>query len=175
MKPLAITILFFAFSISHQLAAQSEVEPPVSKACESAERRAFDFWVGDWVVHRPDGQLAGHNRITRIEGGCALREEWRSANGSYTGSSYNAFNPATDKWHQTWVDNQGGVLQLSGGLDGEDMVLTSAGQDNPDQDAKLDRIRWTPLPDGRVRQLWEKSDNGGADWRTVFDGYYSRR
>jgi hypothetical protein len=31
------------------------------------------------------------------------------------------------------------------------------------------------LPDGRVRQHWETSKDGGATWTTAFDGYYRRR
>jgi hypothetical protein len=36
------------------------------------------------------------------------------------------------------------------------------------------RITWTPLPDGRVRQLWEVSSDGGSSWAVSFDGYYER-
>ena len=41
--------------------------------------------------------------------------------------------------------------------------------------ASLQRIRWTSQPDGRVRQLWEASENEGKDWKVVFDGWYTRR
>ena len=34
---------------------------------------------------------------------------------------------------------------------------------------------WTPLPDGRVRQFFEHSDDGGATWVSWFDGYYTRQ
>jgi hypothetical protein len=54
------------------------------------------------------------------------------------------------------------------------MVLT--GKSAPDVPGviTLQRIAWTPLPDGRVRQLWEASNDGGKAWATVFDGYYSK-
>jgi hypothetical protein len=39
----------------------------------------------------------------------------------------------------------------------------------------LDRTTLTPLEDGRVRQLIEISTDGGHSWRSIFDGYYSRR
>jgi hypothetical protein len=41
--------------------------------------------------------------------------------------------------------------------------------------AQVQRITWTPLPDGRVRQHWESTTDGGRTWSTVFDGYYTRR
>ena len=39
---------------------------------------------------------------------------------------------------------------------------------------QIDRTTWTPLEDGRVRQHWESTTDGGKSWSTVFDGYYSR-
>jgi hypothetical protein len=33
---------------------------------------------------------------------------------------------------------------------------------------------WTPLPDGRVRQLFEQSNDGGETWVTWFEGFYTR-
>ena len=36
------------------------------------------------------------------------------------------------------------------------------------------RMNWTLLPDGRVRQWQENSTDGGATWTTRFVGYYRR-
>ena len=41
-----------AFLVLCLTAAAIQAAPP---ACSSAEHRQFDFWVGDWQVHRPDG------------------------------------------------------------------------------------------------------------------------
>ena len=38
----------------------------------------------------------------------------------------------------------------------------------------LERITWTPLSDGSVRQLWEQSADAGAKWTIVFDGRYTK-
>ena len=59
----------------------------VAAPCENDEAfRAFDFWLGDWVVHGPAGNVAGHNRIERSQRGCVLVENWTSATGG-TGTS----------------------------------------------------------------------------------------
>jgi hypothetical protein len=34
---------------------------------------------------------------------------------------------------------------------------------------------WTLLPDGRVRQFFEQSNDDGKTWVTWFDGYYTRK
>jgi len=33
---------------------------------------------------------------------------------------------------------------------------------------------WTPQPDGRVRQFFEQSDDGGKTWKPWFEGFYTR-
>jgi hypothetical protein len=54
---------------------------PQPAPCAAPEYREFDFWIGDWVVTRPDGKPAGTNRIERIAGGCGLQETWTAATG----------------------------------------------------------------------------------------------
>ena len=143
-------------------------EPPASSPCAAPERRQFDFWIGDWEVTRPDGKVAGHNRITPILGGCALREEWTGARGNQ-GTSLNAWDPEKHAWRQTWVDQSGTLLLLAGGIEGGRMVLQSG------EGAERQRITWTPLPDGRVRQLWDSTTDGGRTWKVEFDGMYAKK
>jgi hypothetical protein len=40
---------------------------------------------------------------------------------------------------------------------------------------ELIRGTWTPMPDGRVRQLLEQSRDEGESWYVWFDGVYVRR
>lgn len=136
--------------------------------CASPERRQFDFWIGEWEVTRPDGKVAGHNRIATILGGCALREEWTGAAGNQ-GTSLNAWDPEVHVWRQTWVDQSGTVLLLAGGIEGGRMVMVSG--DGPSRQ----RITWTPMADGRVRQLWDSSADGGKTWKVEFDGTYAKK
>jgi hypothetical protein len=152
--------------------AAAAAKPP---PCSAPEHRQFDFWLGDWEVREPSGKSAGRNRIVAIHGGCALQESWTGAGGT-TGSSLNAYDDDRKAWHQTWVDSGGGVLKLDGGLVDGRMVLSGEAltSDDPPK-ASRQRITWTPLPDGRVRQLWESSTDSGKTWSIVFDGVYSRR
>ena len=55
-------------------AATGAQQPP--PPCEDAEFRHFDFWQGHWRVESAAGDTLGHNTITRVADGCALREEW---------------------------------------------------------------------------------------------------
>jgi hypothetical protein len=143
--------------------------------CAATEHRQFDFWIGDWDVRGGDGRALGTNRITSILGGCALQEEWSSANGKVRGVSINAFDPDDRRWHQEWVDTTPSRLTISGGLVDGRMVMEQRKPSTADGKVEVQRITWTPLADGRVRQQWEASTDGGTTWKTAFDGYYARR
>lgn len=139
--------------------------------CATEEYRQFDFWAGSWEVTTPDGNVAGTNTIEPILGGCVLRENWRGTRGM-TGTSYNTYDPHAGTWHQTWVDDRGGFLLLTGGLEAGSMILQ--GEMVDDEGPIRNRITWTPESGGEVRQLWEASRDGGGTWTVVFDGRYRR-
>jgi hypothetical protein len=149
----------------------TETPTPAARPCAAAPYRQFDFWLGAWTVTRPDGKTAGTNRITRILGGCALREQWRGAGGS-TGTSLNVYDAEANRWRQTWVDDRGGVLLLTGGLREGKMMLEGETAASAGKTVRQ-RITWTPLPGGRVRQFWDSSSDGGKTWETEFDGIYA--
>ncbi len=138
--------------------------------CNTPEYRQFDFWLGDWDVTSPASPgSVSHNRITSINDGCTLREEYTTPTG-FAGSSLNFYDSVRKVWHQTWIDNQGGALYLDGAFNGQSMVLaTSTDPQN------VQRITWTALDDGRVQQHWEATTDSGQTWTTVFDGYYEKR
>lgn len=140
--------------------------------CSSAEHRQFDFWIGDWQVHKPDGSIAGINRITREYGGCVIHERYATGKG-YSGESLNAYDALRKVWHQTWVDDSGVLLSLEGRWDGKSMILEGLAP-APNGVMTKQRITWTPNADGSVRQLWEAADAKGA-WTVAFDGRYTKK
>lgn len=171
MKPASSVsgLLALVVCMAGPLAAQSQ------PACTRAEYRQFDFWLGEWNVTLPNGRNAGTNHIQSINAGCGLREEWNGAGGS-TGTSLNAFDPASGRWHQTWIGSDGTLLLLDGGL--RDGAMELSGVTTGANGARtLHRIRWTPLGGTpvAVRQLWESSADGGKTWTVAFDGKYERR
>lgn len=155
--------------------AQEDAAAAAPSACATAEYRQFDFWIGEWEVSA-NGAPAGTNSIRSVHGGCALMENWQGTGaGGISGSSFNIYDRATGRWHQSWVDASGNLLLLDGGLVEGQMVL---GGTRPAQDGAglvEHRIRWTPNADGTVRQLWEASRDGGDNWTVLFDGLYRKR
>jgi hypothetical protein len=160
---LAIPIIF-----PHTGLAQSNA----AAICTHPEFRQFDFWIGEWEVRDPSGQLVGTNSITRAYDGCLLVERWEGTGGS-AGTSQNFYHQGDGRWHQNWIDRRAsGPLWLAGGLDEKGaMVMMDADRSaNP-----LNRITWTSNLDGSVRQHWEQSTDAGGTWATVFDGLYVPR
>jgi uncharacterized protein len=144
----------------------------VAERCQGPEHRQFDFWLGRWEVRAADGTLQGHNDIARAARGCALLEHWRGAGGG-RGVSVNTYDAAVGRWTQRWVGD-GATLWLEGGLENGSMVLRGTAPRATPRGDVLDRITWTPLPDGRVRQAWETSGDGGRTWGEIFEGFYLR-
>lgn len=149
--------------------------------CTGPQHREFDFWIGEWEVRAPGGQLLGRNTITSRHGGCVVFEEWVSASGG-SGSSFNFYDQNSRQWHQFWVDatgtnwlssdRQGNPVTLRGGFRDGAMVLTSHPETLPA--IGTTRATWRALPDGGVRQTFETSSDGGNTWTMSFDGIYRK-
>ena len=143
------------------------VRPAV--ACTSAQARAFDFWVGDWDVGT-GGAPFGRNRVTLEPDGCAVFEHYTD-NGGTDGRSVNFYDPVTDKWYQTYVDNMNGRLLLSGppGSAGS-LVLKTSGV------TAYQRWVWTLLSPDLLTQVAATTADGGASFNAPFwNGQYLRR
>lgn len=176
--------------------AEEGPEPEFQHPCEGevwwadtgANRSDFDFWVGEWqVFDRESGTLVGFDDIRKVYGGCALRQHWRHMNDRFTlpgaswrmqGGSETAL-AADGRWHQVWIDNNGGYIHVAGGLDGEGvMVLQSDWIEYTDRAGNSQKLRyrwhWAPKDDGTIHNwgLRQRATSELSEWTTVFDIVY---
>lgn len=169
MKILVILSLFLG------VAKADDAAPARQFPCEQdAAFAAFDFWVGSWDVHTADGKFAGTNDIERAQRGCVLIENWSSAGGG-SGTSINYLDKTTDEWVQIWNDGSGSQINIRGGMTGDGMLLVGTIHYVTNGTTMGFRGLWTPLPDGRVRQFFEQSNDDGETWSPWFEGFYSRK
>lgn len=161
-----------------QTPAAPPANPPPPRDCSAAEHRQFDFWIGDWDVvpngaPPQPGRKPARNTITKIQDGCALLEQWNA--GTNTGQSLNIYDRSRGEWHQTWVDNAGGLHQYWGHLEGRTMVFHGS-MPSPSSPALRLRVRLTffNLGEGRVRQFSERLNADGT-WSVNYDLLYTRR
>lgn len=138
--------------------------------CSDPEYRHFDFWVGEWTVMDPSGTKIGESQVEATMNGCVITEHWTSTRGPEA-RSLSTFDAPNRTWHQTYMDNSGGLLNIRGGWTGTSMILQGSRR-SPDGKERDHRIRWTPNEDGSVTQLYEGSEDGGASWQTLFEGRY---
>ncbi len=160
--------------VQAQSPTPSAATPP--PACASDNHSAFDFWIGTWdVTAAGQDQPSAVNRISREHGGCVIHEDY-STKGGYTGMSMSFYDAARKKWHQTWMGADGGALFIEGGLNERgEMVLSNRNTPYFKEGMKINRVTWTPMADGSVRQHWQASMDGGNTWSVVFDGLYVKR
>ena len=163
-----IQLLLFLVFISTSIAAQTS-----GCVCCEESHGQFDFWLGDWVVKDTTGTVVGENRITKIEDGCVLQEQWTGTSGT-TGTSMNYFDNSDKTWNQLWLDNGGNQLKLKGQLYMGKMILR--GEVVSRQNSNYyNQITWSKNDDGTVTQLWEVFDESDKPLRTLFKGIYHRK
>jgi len=168
-----IAVWLLLLSANPASGQESTESTPKERPAPPAEARQFDFWLGEWDVVDPSGKQVGTNLITSVLDGFGIKERW-TGDGGMVGMSLNSYDAGRKRWHQTWVDNTGGFLLLEGEFTEGSMVLSGARTTAKGSDV-LDRITWTPLKSGDVRQAWEVSSDAGESWSLVFDGTYKKR
>ena len=161
-------VVLCALALFAGVAGSSGPAPAKPPACAAPEYRQFDFWVGDWDafdVSDPKTAVA-HARVDRILDGCALLEDYRSANGSH-GESFSIYDASRKLWHQSWVTNRGRLLVIEGGMEAGVMVLSGT---DVQADGKERRVRgmWKPITGG-VRETAVASTDSGKTWQPWFD------
>jgi hypothetical protein len=145
---------------------------PPARPCAAPVHRQFDFWIGTWDVVSHAGTFAGVNRIEPADGRCVLAESWSSAGGGYTGHSLSSVG-SDGRWRQTLGRLERAAARARGRPRRRE---DGARGRNPGNEAGAppvrNRITWSPELEGRVRQHWETSSDGGKTYTTAFDGMY---
>jgi tetratricopeptide (TPR) repeat protein len=137
--------------------------------------RQLDFWVGEWDVTSPRGPV-GRSSVQLILGSCIVFENWAGRLGD-SGKSFNVYNAATDEWQQYWVANrlQGANLFTQGIYADGKLQYRHSEFKGSDGKMYLRRLAFFNLDPEHVRQLSERSADGGATWTTEYDFKYTRR
>jgi tetratricopeptide (TPR) repeat protein len=145
-----------------------------AKPCaQAAHARAFDFWLGSWDVRTPEGALAGRSTVALTVGECAVSEVWEPTAGA-PGRSLSAYNPVRGRWQQLFVDTRGGVQEFVGeqtqaGIAFERVLTPDSARSH------RSRMTFTKVDGGGVRQVGERSNDGGRTWTVEYDLLYARR
>lgn len=145
--------------------------PPT--ACDVPAARQFDFWVGTWTL-RWGEHGRGTNVIRRILGGCVIEETFqgRMPDGLFRGKSVSVYDAREQRWKQTWVDSEGSYLDFTGAFEDGRMILQRRAQRAGQ--SILQRMVWYNITDDQLDWNWEKSEDGGETWTTLWHIHYTR-
>lgn len=140
------------------------------KPCSDPKASEFDFWLGEWTAEwGEDGH--GTNVVTKALGGCVVLENFTDLDPgpqSLVGMSVSTYVARESCWKQTWVDNQGGYLDFSGGFRRGVMDLRR------DDGSAAFRMRWLDIERDSLTWLWERRVHGERRWTTLWRLDYTR-
>lgn len=141
--------------------------PPPSQACASPEHRQLDFWIGDWdlTVTAQGHEANGRQHVEAILGSCAIAESFTAEGPQqpWAGKSYSSWQPGLGKWRQTWVDDSGGYLAFTGGLEQGTMALYGEPRTGKDGKAFQMRMVFLDVTPAALRWEWQRSYD---EWKT---------
>ena len=130
----------------------------------------FDFWLGEWDVNwGEDGK--GTNHITHIMDDKIIQESFSAPD--LKGMSVSSYDPERGLWCQTWVDNNGSYLDFTGTFEDGKMILVRDAIVRGE--ACQQRMVWYNIEESRLDWNWERSDDGGATWRVLWQIKYKRK
>lgn len=150
----------------------SQTKPTVLP-CSSPEASQFDFWLGKWNLTYNDTMHA-FNEITKEFGTCVIHEHFKSPATKYFGESWSVYNPKSKKWQQTWVDNQGAYIVLTGTFENGTMTLFTQPVAALDGKSTYNRMLFQNITADAFDWKWEMTKDDGKTWITNWALHYKR-
>ena len=142
-------------------------------ACAGPEFRQLDFWVGEWDLTWDGGK--GANEVTREMDGCVIHEHFSSdaSQQFLRGESVSSYQPKLGLWRQTWVDNQGGYIPLTGGLQKDGTFLLTTTRINEKQ--RQTRMVFEKIKPASFTWRWQSTADDGKTWKDEWVIEYARK
>jgi hypothetical protein len=164
-----IFILYFSITILPQ-------GDDSQKPCSSPEANQFDFWIGEWKVewqNTNSTKAQGTNVVNSILGSCVIEENFNGNPGvDFMGKSFSVYNPAKKIWQQTWVDDQGGYMVFTGGMESNKMILSR--KISRDDKELIQRMVFYNISKDDFYWNWESSEDNGVTWKLNWKLHYTR-
>ncbi|GAB4093406.1 hypothetical protein [Flaviaesturariibacter terrae] len=162
------------------LAGNAQTTPPAPAAaalpCLNGPHRGdFDFWIGEWDVYATGTTvLVGHSHVSKAEGGCAVLEQWKAANGTNFGNSINFFDAVAGCWVQVYAGSGGGNTTYAQGVYRDSAMRFTFTSTIPGRKGSGHLTFYNVGPD-EVRQLQDFTAEGAATAQVNYDFTYKRR
>lgn len=165
-----VALMFSPISVMAQTAP--------AQACQEEAFAQMDFWLGEWVLTwtNPDGSKAtGSNTITKTGfGDCVVTENFNGAPGNtLLGMSVSTYSKRLKLWRQTWVDNQGGYIPLTGGLQADGRFVLETERFN--DEGPFSRMAFEDIKAESLTWRWQGKAMKDAKWADQWVIEYKRK
>ncbi len=132
----------------------------------------LDGLEGTWRVQDARGRVIGHSTIAAHEKGHLIVENWTGSSGG-TSTAIRYFQPETKHWKQTWISDDGDVIELEGRL--QDGAISLKGTMGLKLRGAVDcRARLKLIDANRFSHSIECFDRELETWEPLFEGVYFR-
>jgi hypothetical protein len=132
----------------------------------------FDFWLGEWDLSWGDGQRATNSVYRDFDNRVIVENFDGRPSSELQGMSVSTFDVDEGCWRQTWVDNSGSYLDFRGEFRDGQMDLRT--ERTVDGRRTLLRVRWFDIAQESLSWAWERSDDGGRTWESLWQLAYTR-
>lgn len=164
---------FVLLTIIMLTAMSDTINAQQQKPCTAPECSQFDFWLGDWRLTYNDTSHAT-NTITKEMNGCVIHEHFNDEVKLYHGESWSVYNPKTKLWQQTWVDDQGEYIVLTGTYSDGKMTLTTEPAMNNGVKI-INRMVFHNITKDSFDWEWEATIDEGKTWKNNWHIHYQRK
>ncbi len=135
--------------------------------------RELDFWLGHWTVTYPGAASEASSTVSLDLNKCLVVEAWNGGDG-HSGTNMLAYSADDKSWHGMFADSEGRVHVFEGNVI-SGVAEFHGPSTGPNGETVSNRIKLTREAPDKVEQLWQQSTDNGANWKTVFQGQYSRK
>ena len=137
--------------------------------------RQFDFWLGEWDCAWDDSDrrhVATNSVYLDLDGKVVVENFDGRPSLDYQGLSFSVYDRNTRCWKQTWVDSDGSYRDFVGGFENGVMELRRDGE--VDGVPATFRMRWENIERDSFDWCWQRSDDDGETWFSLWEIEYSR-
>ena len=173
MSKLGVMMILFIATLASARQSGSAANP-----CVAPEQKQLEFWVGEWNLtwpgNKPDEIGHGTNVIKRVMDGCVVQENFSGGDSMHLrGTSVSTYDTRSNKWKQTWVDNEGGYLDFVGEFKDSQMILQREAVRNGIK--ILQRMVYKNISANEFDWSWESSKDSGKTWQVLWPIHYKRK
>lgn len=169
-----LLLLSISFLFIQPISAQNANQK--TSKCDCIECHQFNFWIGKWKVEWENSDSSksdGTNTVNLILDSCVIEENFDGNPGMpFRGKSLSVYNQNLKIWQQTWVDDTGGYIVFTGGMEGDKMIL-SRSIETP-KGLLLQRMVFYNIKKDSFEWNWESSMDNGENWNLKWKINYSR-